>query len=151
MSFISSNSYINKKHQSNAWKTAAVVTHHKQLAFQIHWNSSAQSFSSAHFFTLTMMLQECNFNMNVTLKRRREHSIREGTQSMSFIKQRKITQQMKFARQNLENYFDIYKLQNQWKEIKQQHQWYCKRATCLNCNSFNSLLITSKKLRLISI
>jgi len=60
-----------------------------------------------------MMLQECNFNMNVTLKRRREHSIREETQSMSFIKQRKITQQMKFARQNLENYFDIYKLQNQ--------------------------------------
>jgi len=59
-----------------------------------------------------MMLQEHNFNTNVTLKQRRECSIKEKTQSMSFIKQRKIAQNMKFARQNLEDCFDICKLQN---------------------------------------
>ncbi len=148
MSFISSNSYINKKRQSNARKTAAVVAHHRQLAFQIHWNSSAQSSSSACFSTLTMMLQERDFNMNMTLKRRKERSIRKETQSMSFIKQRKITQQMKFARQNLEDRSDICKLQNRWEDIRQRHQRYCKKATRLNRSSLSFLLVTSKKLRL---
>ncbi len=98
-----------------------------------------------------MMLQEHDFNMNMTSKQRRECSIREETQSMSFIKQRKIAQQMKFARQNHEDCSDIYKLQNWWKDIRQQHQWYCEKAMHLNCSSLSSLLITLKKLRSASI
>ena len=65
MSSISSNSYLNNKRQSNAWKTAAVVARHRQFAFQIHWDSSAQSSSSAHLSSSKMMLQERDFNTNV--------------------------------------------------------------------------------------
>ena len=70
---------------------------------------------------------------------------------MSLVKQRKITQNMKFVRQNLENRSDIHKLQNQWEEIRQRHQRYCEKATRLNCNSSSSLLITLQKLHLTSI
>jgi len=59
-----------------------------------------------------MMLQERDFNTNVISKRRKECSIREETQPMSFVKQRKTAQQMKFARQNNEDCSDIHKLQN---------------------------------------
>ncbi len=58
---------------------------------------------------------------------------------------------MKLARQNHEDCSDIHKLQNRWKKIRQRHQWYCERATCLNCSSSSFLLITSKKLRSASI
>jgi len=150
MPSISSNSYINKKRQSNAWKAAAVVARHRQpdeqSALQVHRDSSAQSSSFARFFSSRMMLQEHDFNMNVISKRRRERSSRESTQSMSSAKQRKIAQQMKFARQNHEDNSDICKLQNRWEKIRQRYQRYCERATRLNCTSLSSLLITSKKL-----
>jgi len=113
MPSISSNSFINKKRQSNARKAAAAVARHRQPAFQIHRDSSAQSSSSAHLSPSRMMLQERDFNINVTSKRRKERSSRESTQSMSSAKQRKIAQQMKFARQNHEDRSDIRKLQNQ--------------------------------------
>jgi hypothetical protein len=76
---IFSNNYINKKRQSNAWKTVAVVACHRQLAFQIHQDFSAQSFSFARFFRVSssiMMLQERDFNMNVTSKWRKKRSIK---------------------------------------------------------------------------
>jgi len=144
---ISSNSYINKKRQSNARKAAAAAARHRQPALQVHRNPSAQSSSSARFSSSRMMLQERDFNTNVTSKRRRRRSSRESTQSMSSAKQRKIAQQMKLARQNHEDRSDIHKLQNRWKKIRQRHQRYCERATRLNRSSSSSLLITSKKLR----
>ena len=58
MSSISSNSYLNNKRQSNARKTAAAVARHRQLAFQIHRDSSAQSSSSARPSSSKMMLYE---------------------------------------------------------------------------------------------
>ncbi len=148
MSFISSNSFINKKHQSNAWKTAAVVARHRQFAFQIHRDSLAQTRSSAHSLSLKMMLQDCNINMSVTSKRRRRRSSKASTQSMSSsAKQRKTAQQMKFARQNNEDRSDINKLRDRWEKIRQRYQQYCERATCLNRTLLNSLLITLQKLR----
>ncbi len=114
MSSISSNSFINKKRQSNARKTAAVVARHRQSAFQIHRDSLAQTRSSAHSLSSRMMLQDRDINMSVTSKRRRRRSSEASTQSMSSsAKQRKTAQQMKFARQNNKDHSDIHKLQNQ--------------------------------------
>ncbi len=129
MSSISSNSFINKKRQSNARKTAAVVARHRQSAFQIHRDSLAQTRSSAHSLSSRIMLQDRDINMSVTSKRRRRRSSEASTQSMSSsvkqrkiastqlmsssAKQRKTAQQMKFARQNNKDHSDIHKLQNQ--------------------------------------
>ncbi len=79
MPSISSNSFINKKHQSNAQKTAAAVARHKQSAFQIHRDSLTQTRSSAYSLSSRMMLQDCNINMNVTLKRKRRRSSEAST------------------------------------------------------------------------
>ena len=70
------------------------------------------------------------------------------TQSMSsFAKQRKTAQQIKFVRQNNEDCSDIHKLRDRWEKIRQRYQQYCEKATCLNCTSSSSLLITLQKLR----
>ncbi len=156
MPSISSNSYINKKRQSNAWKTAAVVAHHRQSDEQsvlhVHQDSSAQSSSFARLFSSRMMLQERDFNTSMISRRRRSCSSRASTQlTLSSAKRRKIAQQMKSARQNHEDRSDIHKLQNRWEKIRQRHQRYCERATCLNRSSLSFLLIILQKLRSTSI
>ncbi len=65
MPSISSNSYLNNKRQSNARKAAAAAARHRQSAFQVHRDPSAQSSPSARPSPSKMMLQECDFNTDV--------------------------------------------------------------------------------------
>ncbi len=89
MPCISSNSYVNKKHQSNAWKAAAAVTRHRQSAFQIHRDSFAQtrssaySSSSAHSSSSRMMLQDCR-NWITSSSSLFRHSFNNRTTSFDF-------------------------------------------------------------------